>query len=244
MSVEDTFTYDSGELDALEGAHNYYRAILARFAPFLSGRVLEVGAGVGTFAARVLALPGVEQLVLVEPASNLAPRLHARFGGDGRVEVARHVSEVDRRTAFDCAVMVNVLEHVLEEHAMLVALRNLLRPGGSLLLLAPAYPFLFGSLDEAFGHVRRYTKSGLAESLRAAGFEVSSLRYFNGPGVVSWFVAGRVLRRRTISPGDVKLYDRWVMPWVSAVERKVEPPFGQSLVAVARRAGADASPAE
>jgi hypothetical protein len=59
--------------------------------------------------------------------------------------------------------------------------------------------------------------------------------YTNLPGIAAWWLSGRVLRRRTVTPGDVRLYDRWMIPWIAAVERAVSPPLGQSLIAVARK---------
>jgi len=55
--------------------------------------------------------------------------------------------------------------------------------------------------------------------------------------VVLWFLAGRVLRRRTIRPAEASFYDRRVVPWISRIERTWEPPLGQSLLAVGKRRG-------
>jgi hypothetical protein len=64
---------------------------------------------------------------------------------------------------------------------------------------------------------------------------VESLRYLNLPGIVTWFIAEKVLRKTTLSRRDVQLYDRWVVPWLAALESLVPPPFGQSLVAITRK---------
>ena len=60
------------------------------------------------------------------------------------------------------------------------------------------------------------------------------MRYINLVGVVTWFLAGKVLRRTTITRFDVTVYDRFVVPWLSHAERLVSPPIGQSLIAVGR----------
>ena len=62
--------------------------------------------------------------------------------------------------------------------------------------------------DEAFGHVHRYTKASLVGTGRKLGFDVIRIRYVNFPGVITRLVAGRVLRRRTLRPRVVWLYDR------------------------------------
>lgn len=239
------FAYSSTELAALARARNYYRWIYRRLAPHIGRRVLEIGPGVGTFADLLLHHPALERLTLVEPAGNLFPRLHERFSKEPRVTLIH--GQVDALPAIalaDSVILVNVLEHVADDTGFLGRLRTRLAPGGRLLILAPAGPGIFGTLDREFGHHRRYTAATLAGALSAGGFAVQSLRYFNLPGVVAWFIAGRILRKSTLSARAVGLYDRCVVPWLSALESLAPPPWGQSLVAVAvaapRRAGVGA----
>ena len=238
----DSAIYPGQELDALAGAQNYYTWILGHFLPHLGRRVIEVGAGIGTFSQFLLSAGAdLSELVLVEPADNLFPILARRFARDPRVRVVHGLLEdvADGcRGAADSIVLVNVLEHIDDDQRFLETVLRMLRPQGRLLLLVPACPALYGTLDGAFGHVRRYTKPALRDRLRAGGFEVIRLRYFNFPGVVTWFLAGRVLRWRTLGPAAVKLYDRLVVPWASRLEG-VEPPVGQSLVAIATKPAAE-----
>jgi hypothetical protein len=51
--------------------------------------------------------------------------------------------------------------------------------------------------------------------------------------MLSWFIAGKVLQKTTLSRRDVRVYDRWIVPWISALESVWAPPIGQSLVAIA-----------
>jgi len=227
------------ELDALAEAKNYYRWILRRFRPFLGKRVVEVGAGIGTFSKFLLEV-GVDELILVEPAKNLFPILQQRFSGDPKVRVVHGYLEnlADMgvtASGVDSIVLVNVLEHIEDDGRALKAAYRVLIPAGTLLLFVPALPWLYGTLDAAFGHARRYTKRSLSSKLTDAGFRILELRYFNLPGVISWFVAGKLLRRRTLQDRDVRLYDRWVVPWASRVEERWKPPVGQSLLAVGQK---------
>ena len=106
---------------------------------------------------------------------------------------------------------------------------------GDLLLLVPAVPAIYGTLDRAFDHYRRYTKSGLKSLLLGSGFRVEKLQYINLIGVVAWFVSGKVLRRRSLGRAQVLFYDRMIIPWLRRLESLVPPPIGQSLVAIARK---------
>ena len=231
-----SFAYTGTELAALAEAKNYYRWVIGRFAPFLGKRVIEVGAGIGTFSRALLNDTAISELVMVEPGENLFPFLQKRFAGESRATVVHgYFQDLEPVATADSVVLVNVLEHVAEDMALLHDVNKVLVPGGTLLLLVPALSWIYGSLDDAFGHHRRYVKASLAGKLQAAGFQVLQLSYFNLPGIVGWFLAGRVLRCRTLKSRQVRFYDRCVVPWMSKVEERWEPPFGQSLIAIARK---------
>lgn len=231
--------YPGTEFGAMAQGKNYYRWILREFRPHLGRRILEVGAGIGTFSAHLLAETVEELVVLLEPAANLFPVLERRFGGNGRVRILRapveKMGEALRDVRFDSVVSVNVLEHIADDHAALRTMAGLLRPGGTLLLFVPALPGLYGSLDAAFGHVRRYRREELAGKLEAAGLRVRRVWYVNLPGALGWFLIGRVFRWPTLRPGAVRVYDRLAIPVIARIERLIPPPWGQSLLAIAER---------
>ncbi|MCL6564887.1 MAG: class I SAM-dependent methyltransferase [Acidobacteriia bacterium] len=228
--------YPSTELAAMQEARNYYRAIVCWFRPHLGKRIVEIGAGLGTFSSYLLSHASDADLVLVEPSDNLFPLLQQQFAGVPRVRLV-HGSAADLQDseAADSVILVNVLEHIEEDTLTLQKIHRLLAPDGKILLFVPALPGLYGALDEEFGHVRRYTKSSLTEKLEASGFRPVCVRYWNLPGVASWFVAGKLLKRRTLTAHWVRLYDRLVVPWTCLLERVWPPPAGQSLIAVARK---------
>ena len=134
----------------------------------------------------------------------------------------------------DTIIGVNVLEHIDDDRRTLATIAKALPSGGKLLLFVPASPVLFGSLDEAFGHCRRYRKTELQTKITEAGFQILELKFMNVPGLVSWFVAGRILKSRTLSPGMVQWYDRWVIPAVRTIESRLTMPAGQSLTVIAQ----------
>jgi SAM-dependent methyltransferase len=232
--LEARFAYSGTELDSMREAENYYRWILSHFAPFVGKRVLEVGAGTGTFSSFLLNEAPDSELTLLEPAANLYPTLEQRFGGNTRVTlIPGTLGEWANSLSVDSVVLVNVLEHVENDKDYLEMIYRILNPRGNLLLFVPAVPHLYGSLDEAFGHFRRYTKNDLRRKLQGVGFRLERLRYVNLPGVASWFIAAKLLRLKTLEPANVRFYDRWVVPWCSKLEDLWPPPIGQSLLAVA-----------
>jgi SAM-dependent methyltransferase len=230
------FVYAGTELDAMAAAPNYYRAIYDWLRPYLGRTTLEVGAGVGTFSQLLADDPTIHTLTLLEPAKNNFPVLANRFAADDHVNTFQgFLEDFDSEVRFEAIVLINVLEHVANDRAFLEAALRRLAPGARILLFVPALPFLFGSLDRAFDHHRRYTRRSLRLRLKEAGFRVHRLNYVNLPGIVSWFLMGRVLHKRSLGVKDVALYDRLVIPWAMKLERLIPPPLGQSLLAVGER---------
>ncbi len=221
------------EFAALNQAANYRRALLDEFAAHLRGSVVEVGAGVGQFSRLLEDQPEISRLLCVEPDPRFIGPLRA---GLRRAEVREGASEtIPAGEGWDAVVCVNVLEHIEKDASELARYHRLLAPrGGTLCLFVPARPEIFSPLDRDFGHFRRYTRPGLRARLEGAGFQVRRLRYYNLAGYFAWWLSFCLLKKRQFNPGAVRTFDRWIFPWVHALETRVcAPPIGQSLLAVA-----------
>jgi SAM-dependent methyltransferase len=217
------------DLEAMAGARAYNDWLIDRARPWLSGRVLDVGAGIGTHTVQLRDL--VDEVVAVEPDPLFAQMLRERVNG---VEIV----EGDAAAvggSFDAIVCFNVLEHIEDDEATLRRLRELLVPEGALLLLVPAHPALFGPIDTAFGHRRRYSKRELKQKLERAGFELEVLRHVNPVGAIGWVTQSRIRKRERMSYRGLDLYDRLV-PVLRLLDN-VPLPVGLSLWAVAKTSG-------
>jgi SAM-dependent methyltransferase len=224
------------EFAALQHAANYRRALLHEFAPWLQGALLEVGAGIGQFSELLAATPGVRSLLAVEPDAQFCAAFRRRLPSQPLLHGT--VDHLDSGAAFDAIVSINVLEHIEQDEAELKCYAGLLRDKrGHLCLFVPARQEIYAPLDRDFGHFRRYAKPALADKLRRAGFVIVQLHYFNWIGYFAWWLNFCVLRRRSFDVASVRLFDRVIFPVVHVLETKVaRPPFGQSLLAVARSA--------
>ena len=189
--------------------------------------MLDVGAGIGTFTE--LAAPGRE-VVAVEPEDELLPILRDRFDGNPSVAVIEGTVEEVTGT-FDSVMCLNVLEHIHDDRGTLARFHDLLAPGGGLLLLVPAHPLLYGSIDRTVEHAP--LPKEIQRLLVETGFEIDDLRLVNPLGAAGWLVSSRILRREHVSVGPLRFYDRLV-PVLRVLDR-VQFPVGLSVWAVARR---------
>jgi len=128
-----------------------------------------------------------------------------------------------------------VLEHIEDDIGALRSMAGLVRGGGHIVLVCPAFPFAMSPVDIATGHVRRYTRRSMRAALTEAGLQVVDVRYANSLGLVCYYAFTSVLRRPPSTGGTMTFYDRVVVPMVRGAEHLIRrPPFGQSVIAVAR----------
>jgi SAM-dependent methyltransferase len=227
------------DLERLGTAKYFFDWVLDELGPHLRGRVLEVGAGLGTITRKLIERDPGLSVVALEPAGNLFRDLESYAALTPRV-TAHHQTlveyEPDHQQCFDAVVYLNVLEHIADDAQELRRAAKVLRPGGALLVFGPALEWLYSELDYRAGHYRRYSVRRLRELVAAAGFDVVSVRYFDVFGVLPYFVAYKLLRGTDISGSTLWGYDRIVVPLSRLVQRGISgPPLGKNVILVATR---------
>lgn len=231
--------------DALPGALRDQEQMMPGFARWmyrtvrrdLGETVLDAGAGIGTFTE--ILVSDHRRVAVLENEPQFLESIRARFASNSAVTV--HQGDLTDEKSFagiepvDSVLCLNVLEHIDDDQA---AMRNLLkqtRPGGNMVVLVPAYPWLLNKMDRAIGHYRRYGRGEFVQRLESAGWKVERLFRFNAFGLPGWFVAGKLLRRSTPGRGLYRLFDSLV-PVFALLERiLVRGSIGLSLIAVCRR---------
>lgn len=208
--------YGPDILDALSDAHRFNRWMAGTVAPYLGSHVLELGAGMGNLT-RLLA-PRRRRYVATDIDAEHLARLQSRL--QHRPNISTAVCDLMNPADFesfrgqmDSVVCLNVLEHIPDDMVGLQNIRSTLRPQGRAVILVPQGAGVFGTLDVALGHYRRYSKDELAAKMKAAGFRVEDVLEFNRITYPGWYVNGRILKKRTFSRFQLSVFDRLVPLW-------------------------------
>jgi SAM-dependent methyltransferase len=221
-------------LEDLVDARNYRRWLVGLALAYLGDDPLEVGSGLGHYAAD-WAAAGVTRLTASEADEGRLKGLRQRFAGDPVVRVRELAVPIKERAEHSAVVAFNVLEHIPDDVAALTAFAGLLRPGGRVVLVVPAFPSAMSRFDVAIGHQRRYRRASLRRAAEAAGLDVDVLHYLNCIGLLGWYVVVKGLRGQPKAGVLLTAYDRAVVPWLRWLEARIAPPFGQSLFLVASK---------
>jgi SAM-dependent methyltransferase len=220
-------------LAALAECANHRRWFAAFARPYLGEHPIEIGSGFGDYAREWIG--GVDKFTATEADPVLYAQLAAGMKAFGNVEVRQLMLPSPDRGDHSCLVSYNVLEHIEDHVGALQSMARLVRPDGYLVLVCPAFPFAMSPVDIATGHVRRYTRRSMTRALTDAGLQVVDVRYANSLGLLCYYAFTSMLKRQPSTGGTISVYDRLVVPVVRRIERLIRrPPFGQSVVAVAR----------
>jgi len=228
--------YGRAFLNNLTGTPQYLSWLAGLLRPYLGDTILELGAGIGNLTGRLMGRR--LHYAATEKDPLYLHSLNNRFLRTPNVSVMKLDPERPEDFAqtggpFDTVLCVNVLEYAADPGALFESARQVLKTGGSIVLLAPQGPALFGSLDKTLGHLRRFSKPELRMLLEKHGFKVQRMLNLNKISTPAWWFYGKLLHRSRISKVMLKVFDKTVWIW-----RRIDgllPWRGLSLVVVATK---------
>jgi SAM-dependent methyltransferase len=225
-------TYPGSELDIFAEAVNWKGYLRTMLAGYLRGSVLEVGAGTGA-TTRVLCGDIHGEWVCLEPDPALSGKARVPPGINW---ICGSLADLPLSALFDCVLYVDVLEHIADDSAELRRASGHLRPGGAMVVVAPAHQRLYSPFDARIGHYRRYDKATIREA-GPDGMALETLRYLDTAGLLVSAANRMLLRQSEPSLGQVLFWDRAVVPCSRVLDRLLRYRLGKSILAVWRKPG-------
>jgi SAM-dependent methyltransferase len=226
--------YAGQELELFAHAKNWKRYWSLKIQPFLQGDILEVGAGLGSNRPYLKART-VRSWTYLEPDPDLAQRLETCLESNPDALVRKLVLGTIRSFEpgphFDCLLYIDVLEHIKEDRAELEYASHLLRPGGTLIVLAPAYQWLYTPFDKSIGHFRRYTRRSLA-ACTPSSCRLERLTYLDSCGIFPSLGNRLLLHQATPSLKQIQVWDHYIVPASVFFDRLLRFRCGRSILGI------------
>lgn len=224
-------------LHRMKTAQKYNQWVFDRLQPFIGDRVLEVGAGIGNMSRFLV---NRKSVILTDIHEDRLNYLRERYRNLPCVsvqylDISDGVFQSFSNRNVDTVICLNVLEHIGDDRTSLNNMYRILSPGGRLILLVPAFKKLFGEQDKNLEHRRRYEEKGLKKDLQSVGFQIVHSTYLNALGAIGWFVNGRILRKKNISPIQLRIFSLFAPLW--KLEERCHIPLGISLLVVGKKPG-------
>jgi 2-polyprenyl-3-methyl-5-hydroxy-6-metoxy-1,4-benzoquinol methylase len=195
-------------LEAICTAEKFNAWMYKTIKPHCKGKILEIGSGIGNISA--LFLKDNADITLSDLRKNYRVILEDRFNvSTVALDLVHPDFDICYRhlfNSFDTVFALNVIEHIQDDQLAIANCNKLLKENGNLIILVPAFNFLYNDIDKTLEHFRRYKKSSL-ENIMKKHFTVNLRQYFNVLGTMGWIFYGTILRKNTIREEDIKLYE-------------------------------------
>lgn len=228
------YHYPGAELRVFSEAKRWKHYLAGALRPYIRGAVLEVGAGLSE-TTPYLVNPDVSQWLCLEPDSALfnatAQQLAARNLPVTAIARQGTIDDLQATELFDTILYIDVLEHIEDDAAEMQKAAAHLRHGGNIIVLSPAYQWLYSPFDKAIGHYRRYNKKTL-RSAAPVGLEERSMFYLESAGLFLLAMNRFIFRKKYPSRKTVQFWDRLLIPVSKLADKILLHSTGKTIIGI------------
>jgi SAM-dependent methyltransferase len=229
--------YQGSELELFEKAANWKRYWSSKVRPYIAGNVIEVGAGLGT-STEYLCERLEARWICLDPDTRFASHLANRISAGELPACCQArcgvLADLDPNDRVDTILYIDVLEHIDGDEAEMHLAATFLNPGGRIIVLAPAFNWLYSPFDKAIGHVRRYSKMD-ANRLTAPNLTLERTFYLDSIGIFASLMNRLILRAAGPTAKQIKLWDSAMVPISVHVDKLFGYCFGKTIIMVWRK---------
>jgi SAM-dependent methyltransferase len=226
-------TYIGNELDLFKNATNWKNYFSKKIKPYIKGDILEVGAGIGTNTKYLIHDNiNIKSITCLEPDAILCEEMKLNHLNDkiNTKEILNGTIE-DVNKQFDTIIYIDVLEHIEKSKEEIELIKKRLNTDGQLIILVPAFNFLFSEFDSKIGHFRRYDKQILKNEVNNT-LKLQKTFYLDSLGVIASLVNKYILKKGTPSPANVHFWDKRIIPFSKFLDIISFNTFGKSLIGI------------
>lgn len=222
-------TYCGGELELFSKATNWKAYYASRLLPFVYGRVLEVGAGLGG-TTPFFCNPHVKEWVSLEPDAELCGQIPTDCAPE-QAAVNGTLADMDAASMFDAILYIDVLEHIEDDGGELRQAAAHLPTGGKIVVMSPAHNFLFSPFDKQVGHFRRYSVQELVD-ICPLDCKIAARGYLDSAGFFLSLGNRCILSSSMPTEGQIHFWDKRIIPVSRVLDKLLGYRFGKSAYVV------------
>lgn len=235
--MDEAFKYVGNELSLFKKAHTWKKYFTNHINKQITGDVLEVGSGIGANTLFLInSARKAKSWTLLEPDKNLYNKAKKELTGNSfktSIDI-NHINGTIKsvhNSKYDTILYIDVIEHIEGAQNELKNAALMLKEDGKLIVLVPAYQFLFNNFDTSVGHFRRYNKKLLKEHA-SGNVKINSLFYLDSMGFFASLLNKWVLKKDIPSQQNIYLWDRILVPISRCTDVICFYSFGKSLIGI------------
>jgi len=236
--IAETDAAGSHTLQVIAKANEFNKWMYQSFSKHLKGEILEIGSGIGNISKHVIA--DKHSLTLSDFNPEYKKWLSDHFTSYENVKQILQIDLLNSdfknvysnlKEKYDCVFLLNVIEHLENDLLAVVNCKYLLKPGGKLIILAPAYQWLYCNLDKELRHFRRYTLQTMKNLFLKNNFIVSENKYFNFSGIAGWLFFGKIFGKKLLG-NEMTVFNK-IVPFAKFLDKITFNKMGLSVIVIA-----------
>ena len=231
------YEYVGKELEVFSNAINWRAYWQSHIKNHLRGKILEVGAGIGT-VSRSLIREGIESWTSMEPDPTLFKQLKSELDYEISKGLAFVIcgtlKDLPINNQFDAILYIDVIEHIEDDKGEIINCLKCLKDDGRLIILVPAHQLLYSKFDKAIGHFRRYNKKTLGQ-LIPEEIEIIESIYLDSVGLIASLANKLIIKTSTPTAGNILFWDKWLVPISKLLDKIIFFWIGKSLLIICQK---------
>tara|TARA_E500000178_G_scaffold349409_1_gene406271 strand:- start:448 stop:1137 length:690 start_codon:yes stop_codon:yes gene_type:complete len=224
--------YPETATERFDDANIHIKYCLSSIKKYIFGDILEVGAGCGSFTRNYIK-PNTKSITLTELDPINLTNLREKYKNNKNVDITNlPVSQINKK--FDCILYFHVLEHIKNDLDELKSAELKLKKNGYIIIMAPAHQKIYGNLDEAVGHFRRYEPEFFKKDL--AGLNQKKIFFLDSMGYILYYL-NKIFFRKETFPSKFKIFiwDKFFTPLSIILDFILCYRFGKCIVAIYKK---------
>lgn len=225
------YNYPGSELELFQQAKNWKKYFAGKIKTYIKGNVLEVGAGIGETTFFLLN-ENVETWFCLEPDEKLFTALKNKFHSIKIKIVQGRIDDLPEALQFDTILYVDVLEHIEDDKKEIIKAVSKLKNNGNLIVLSPAFQFLYNPFDNSIGHYRRYSKKTLRSVIPHQNLSEIKLFYLETSGFFLLFLNKFFSKKNYPSKITILVWDRIFIPLSKIIDKILFHSIGKTIIGI------------
>ncbi len=224
--------YPKTATERFDNANFHIKYCLAIIKKYIKGDILEVGAGCGSFT-RNYYNDSIKNITLTETDEKNILNLKENFKNFKNIKIfGKSIEKIEKK--FDSILYFHVLEHIENDLKEIEEAKKRLNKGGHLIIIVPAHQKIYGNLDKAVGHFRRYEKDFFSKDLN--GLELINLKFLDTIGYFLYFINKIVFKNETFpSSFKIFLWDKIFTPITIFIDFMTGYNYGKCIIAIYKK---------
>lgn len=223
--------YPETATERFDDANFHINYCLSFFKKYIKGSIIEVGAGCGSFTRNYY--KDMANVILTEKDEKQIADLKNKFKKNENVSIS-NLDIGEFKKSFDTILYLHVLEHIKEDIREIENAAKKLNQDGHLIIMVPAHQKIYGNLDKAVGHYRRYEKKFFKNNFN--NLKLINFRYLDSMGYLLYYL-NKIFFKKETYPSKLKIFiwDKFFTPVSVILDFFTNYKIGKCIIAIYRK---------